>query len=163
MQNSFKVKLTAACRIAVAAVIVVTMSGAGTAQTQGVSESTEQCSPLFRTSSGRQVNASYSAHRYSQENVGAVGISIFPGRTLSQDSAHDLGHKLVNMFKQNDVEARCFVHYDNGAKGSGFNFKITGLSWKKDGPMNIVEATSETTLRGVIAEAKTARALLLGS
>lgn len=146
--------------MAAAAVTVVTMSGSGTAQTQGVSESAEQCSPLFRTSSGRQVNASYSAHRYSQENVGAVGISIFPGQDLPMGSAHTIGLKLAQAFRQNGVQAACFVHFENGPKGSGFNFKVAGLSWKKDGPMTIVEATNVETLRGVAAEARTARALL---
>jgi len=76
------------------------------------------------------------------------------------DAAHSIGTKLVAAFEQNDVQAACFVHNEIGPKGSGFNFKITGLSWSEDGPMSIAEATNIETLRGVVAEARTARALL---
>lgn len=132
------------------------------AQVQQVSATTQtaQCSPLFRTSTGREVNARMSAHVYSQQYVGAVGISIFPGQDLSLDGAHSAGAALVDVFKRSGIEARCFVHNERGPEGSGFNYKIDGQSWNKDGPMNIVEASDVETLRGVAAEARTARALL---
>ena len=132
----------------------------GTATGQAQAAATERCSPLFRTSTGRRVDASFSAHDYSKKNIGAVGISIFPGQDLPMNSAHSIGMKLVSAFEQNGIQAACFVHYETGPKGSGFNFKITGLSWNEDGPMDIAEATSIETLRGVAAEARTARALL---
>lgn len=157
MRNSSKSGLTAACLAVAITASFLPIATAGTAQAQA---SDERCSPLFQTSIGRQVNASYSAHRYSQENIGAVGISIFPGRTLSQDAAHALGAQLVQVLHQNAVEARCFVHFENGEKGSGFDFVITGLSWNDERPLSIVEATDVATLRAVIAEAKTARTLL---
>ncbi|WP_438729245.1 hypothetical protein ACR9YC_02135 [Parasphingorhabdus sp. DH2-15] len=160
MKNSFKIKVTATSHLILAAMLTMTISGGAVGQSQGASQPSERCSPLFRTSTGRQVDASFSAHDYSKKNIGAVGISIFPGRTLTMDAAHTLGNKLVDALKHNGVEARCFVHYDNGPKGTGINFKIAGLSWSKDGPLNILEATNVETLRGVIAEAKTARALL---
>lgn len=157
MRNSRKARLTAAGRWAVTAAFLLPVAAIGPAKGQ---DTTERCSPLYRNAVDRQASAGLSAHIYSRENVGAVGISIYPGRTLSQDSAHALGVKIVTALEQNGVGARCFVHYENGTKGSGFDYKITGLSWSDDGPLNIVEATSPETLRGVIAEAKTARALL---
>jgi len=157
MRNSSKTRLTAACLLVAITASLLPIATARPAQAQAADE---RCSPLFQTSTSRQVNASYSAHRYSQENVGAVGISIFPGRTLSQDAAHALGTQLVQALHQNEVEARCFVHFENGEKGSGFDFIITGLSWNDERPLSIVEATDVATLHAVIAEAKTAGTLL---
>lgn len=157
MRNSSKARLSSACLLGV---IIASFLPIATARPAQAKATEERCSPLFQTSTGRLVNASFSAHRYSQENVGAVGISIFPGRTLSQDAAHALGVQLVQALNQNEVEARCFVHFENGEKGSGFDFVITGLSWNDERPLSIVEATDVGTLRAVIAEAKTARSLL---
>lgn len=120
----------------------------------------EQCAPLYRNQSGQTANARLSAHIYSQENIGAVGISIFPGQDLTMDGAHSAGTALASAFKRNGIEARCFVHSERGPNGSGFGYKIAGQSWNTDGPLNIVEASDVETLRGVAAEARTARALL---
>lgn len=139
------------------AALILPIGAVGSAQER---ETAERCSPLYRNIAERQAGAGLSAHIYSQEHVGAVGISIYPGRTLSRDSAHSLGVQLVNAFRQNDVEASCFVHFQNGSGGSGFDFVISGLSWNEEGPLNITEATNVETLRSVIAEAKTARTLL---
>lgn len=119
-----------------------------------------QCGPLYQTSTGREVDASYSAHRYSQQHVGAVGISIFPGADLGSYSGHDLGTKIVSALKINGVDAECFVHNNTHSNGTSVNFHITGLAWKEDGALNISQSLARDTLRGVIAEAKTARELL---
>ncbi len=128
-----------------------------------MSQPTSQCSPLAQTSTGREVDASYSAHKYSQENVGAVGISIFGGRDLGSFSPHDLGTKLVKILEMNGVKAECFVHHRDVTNGTAVNFNVDGLAWKEDGFLNISESISKDTLRGVIAEAKTAKSLLASS
>lgn len=120
----------------------------------------ETCSPLFQTSTGREVNAGLSAHVYSQENIGAVGISIFPGQDLGSYSPHEIGVMLVKVMAQNGVEAQCFVHNEYGPNGTAVNFKIDGLSWKPDGSLNVSQSLDRETLIGVIAEAKTAGMLL---
>ncbi|MEW7986971.1 MAG: hypothetical protein AB2765_07915 [Candidatus Thiodiazotropha endolucinida] len=119
-----------------------------------------QCAPLHQTSTGREVNASLSAHRYSQQNIGAVGISIFPGTDLGDQSPHKLGHILRSTFQKYGVEAECFVHNRTHSNGTSVNFKIAGLSWKEDGSLNISQSLDKSTLRGIIAEAKTAKEFL---
>jgi len=89
-----------------------------------------------------------------------VGISIFPGQDLSVATADAVGAKLASVLNQNGVDAQCFVHNEVGSKGTGFNFKIDGLTWSESGPLDISEATSANTLKAVLAEAKTAKALL---
>lgn len=157
MRNSSKVGLRAACGGAVITLLLLPIGAVGSAQEQ---DAGGRCAPLYRNAADRQANALLSAHIYSQENVGAVGISIFPGQDLPANLAHSVGMKLVTAFEQNGIQAACFVHTEIGSSGSGFNFKITGLAWSEDGPMSISEATNIETLRGVAAEARTARALL---
>ncbi|MCU7805667.1 MAG: hypothetical protein KZQ96_20975 [Candidatus Thiodiazotropha sp. (ex Lucinoma borealis)] len=119
-----------------------------------------QCAPLEQAASGHVFDASTSAYIYSQENIGAVGISIFPGVDLGRFTGHDLGTKLVKIMEMNGVEAECFVHNEPGPNGTAVNFKIAGLSWKEDGSLNASQSFDKETLRGVIAEAKTAKELL---
>lgn len=139
------------------AALILPIGTVGSAQGQ---DAVGRCSPLYRNAGDRQANALLSAHIYSQENIGAVGISIFPGQDLPESLAHSVGRQLVTAFEQNGIQAACFVHNEIGSSGSGFNFKITGLAWNEDRPLSISEATNIETLRGVAAEARTARALL---
>lgn len=121
---------------------------------------TDFCAPLYVNDVGRTINASFSAHDYSEKNLGKVGISIFPGQDLGPNSPERLGTALVNSLRKRGVEAECFVHYDYGPKGTGVDFKIRGLSWGKDKPLQISEALNTETMNAVAAETKTGIMLL---
>lgn len=120
----------------------------------------EQCSPLYQTSTGREVDASYSAHNYSQENKGAVGIAIFAGPDLGNASPHLLGTKLVQVMRQNGLESKCFVHHTPNKNGTSVTFKIDGLSIGPDSGYGIAKALEKETLRNVVLNARTAQKLL---
>ena len=116
-----------------------------------------QCAPLYQSSTGRKINASYSSYKYSQENIGAVGISIFPGQDATFEVANSLGTKIATVLKRHGVEAECFVHNEIGPKGTGFNFDIVGIPWSEDRPLNAKEATSKDVLKAVLERAKIAK------
>lgn len=121
---------------------------------------TPYCAPLRENAVGREMDASYSAYKFSQENVGKVGISIFPGQDLGDKSPEFLGTLLVNSFRKRGVEAECFVHHETGPKGTGLDFKINGHSWGVDRALNLSEVLDVDTIEKVVAEAKTAKMLL---
>lgn len=118
------------------------------------------CGPLYVNKVGRVINAGFSAFDYSERNPGKVGISIFPGQDLGPNSPEDLGTALVNSLRNRGVHAECFVHYDYGPKGTGVDFKIRGLSWGKDKPLQISQALNKETMDAVAAEVKTGIMLL---
>jgi len=120
----------------------------------------QRCAPLDRTSSGRSVAAVVSAHRYSRENVGAVGIPISPGRDLGSRSPHELGALLVEGLRRTGVEARCFIDDVRAPRGTGVEFVINGLEWDDRGSLSISEALNVDTIKSVAAEATAARRLL---
>jgi len=155
---------TAAQGVAAISLALAPISGAAAqdAQMQQTSATAQagECTALYRNSSGRIAGAGLSAHKYSQDHIGAVGISIYPGQDLTIEGAHSAGSALAGAFARNGIEARCFVHYERGSAGSGFNYSIDGQSWSSERPMTIVEASDVETLRGVAAEARTAKALL---
>lgn len=123
---------------------------------------TEFCAPLYVNDVGRTIDASFSAHDFSVKNPGKVGISIFPGQDLGANSPENLGTALVNSLRKRGVQAECFVHYDYGPKGTGIDFKIRGLSWGKDKPLQISKALNTETMNAVAAETKTGNMLLPG-
>lgn len=129
-------------------------------------EEVRQCAPLAKTSYGRELNASTSAHKYSQENIGNVGISIYPGADLATNgfsSANMLGDVIISALKGKNVEAECFVNntfFDTS--GTALSFKINGLSIKIDGDdtFNMDEVWHDKRiLRAAVAEAKTVKLL----
>jgi len=120
----------------------------------------DECAPLFKNSVGRVIDASFSAHDYSEKNLGKVGISIFPGQDLGKNSPESLGTALVNSLRKRGVDAECFIHYEYGAKGTGIDFKIRGLSWGKDKPLQISEALNADTINAVAAEVQIGNLLL---
>ena len=113
--------------------------------------------------SGREFNAATSAHVYSKEHVGAVGISIFQGADLSRASSHTLGTKLVGIMKRSGLEAECFVHEKSVSGGTSVNFHIAGLAFDEGNGLNIREAVDKDNLKAVVAEARTARDLLVSA
>jgi hypothetical protein len=125
-----------------------------------------QCAPLEKTSYGMELGASYSAHAYSEKNVGSVGISIFPGADLEASgfTADQLGTKLVSVLRGAGINAECFVnnsHFD--ASGTALGFKVGGLSIQIDGDdsFNMAQVQSDKRiLKATVAEAKTAKQLL---
>lgn len=119
-----------------------------------------QCAPMEQAASGHVFDAGTSAHIYSQRNVGAVGISIFPGADLGNQSPHKLGNILRSTMQKYGVESECYVHNNPGPNGTSVQFHIDGLAWKEDGSLNVSQSLDKNTLRGVIAEAKTAKELL---
>lgn len=121
---------------------------------------TAYCAPLLPAQNGFIMNASASAHKYSKNNIGAVGISIFAGQDLGEHSPEFLGTVLVNSLRRRGVEAECFVHHKEMPNGTGINFHITGLSWGKDHSLSISESLNIETIEGVAAEAKTAGIIL---
>lgn len=123
---------------------------------------TEYCAPLVRTSTGREVDASYSAHSYAQDHVGYVGISIFAGRDLGDNSPEYLGALLVNELRSRGVQAECFVHHERVPNGTGVRFHVAGLNMSDDS-LGITASFDEDMLDGVAAEARTARGLLVAS
>jgi len=118
------------------------------------------CAPLEVNTTGRTLDAGLSAYRYSKKDAGSVGISIFPGSNIPTDAAHNLGTVLRAVFQRSGIDAECFVHYENGPKGTGINFKIDGLTWSENGPLNILEAKDIKTLKAVATEARLVRKLL---
>lgn len=125
-----------------------------------------QCSSLKQNRYGHQMGAGSSAHLYSQQNVGAVGISIFPGADLeiSGFTAHQLGAKLVSVLNKAGVKAECFVNdslFENN--GTALGFQIDGFSITVDGQdafgMRQIQE-DKRILRSAVAEAKTAKMLL---
>ena len=121
---------------------------------------TFKCADLRENEAGRVFNAGTSAWVYSDEQSGRVGISIYPGRDLGDHSPEKLGTILVNTFRDNGVQAECFVNDEGVENGTSIDFKVNGLSWGKTRTFNISEATDPETLKGVIDEAKTGRMLL---
>lgn len=119
----------------------------------------EHCAPLSRTSTGRVLNAGTTAHEYSQQNVGSVGISIFAGRDLGEHSPEYLGALLVNEIRARGVQAECFVHHERMPNGTGVRYHVAGLS-TSDESLGITASFDEEVLDGVAAEAKTAGMIL---
>ncbi len=118
------------------------------------------CAPLMIDASGFEAEAGASAHSYSKNNLGSVGISIYPGTDLGDQSPHKLGTALQSVMDKYGISASCFVQDDVTAAGTSVQFHIAGLSWKKDGYLTVSQSLSQDTLAGVIAEARTAKALL---
>lgn len=122
------------------------------------------CAPLEKTGYGMEWDASYSAHKYSRNNVGSIGISIFPGADLDNFTADELGAKLVSLFESTGVQAKCFVNNSQFSNsGTALGFKIGGLSITIDGDnsFNMDQvAQDKRILRTAISEAKTANQLL---
>lgn len=118
------------------------------------------CGELRETDGGRILNAGTTAHTYSQENLGNVGISIFAGRDLGDHSPEYLGALLVNELRSRGVQAECFVHNERVQNGTGIRFHVAGLSMSEDS-LGITASFDEEMLDGVEAEAKTAGRLLV--
>ena len=116
------------------------------------------CNPLHQTSTGREVNASYSAYRYSKDNIGHVGISIFPGQDLGAYKPTQVGVYLVEQLKSKGVEAACFIHNETGPKGTSIDFMVKGIHWNQKKSMNISEAMNDDTIFDVSYEAKIIKA-----
>lgn len=121
------------------------------------------CGELLTTSTGRQINASTSAHSYAREHTGNVGISIFAGQDLGEYSPEFLGTALVNSFRNRGVEAECFVHHEPMPNGTGIRFHIAGLTYPESESYSISEAYSVDTIESLADEAKTAGMLLTAS
>ena len=121
---------------------------------------TEYCAPLVRTSTGRELNAGTTAHAFSQEHVGSVGISIYAGRDLGDNSPEFLGALLVNELRSRGVQAECFVHHERVPNGTGVRFHVAGLSMSEES-IGITASFDENMLNGVAAEARTAGMLLV--
>lgn len=125
-----------------------------------------ECAPLKKTAWGQDFNASPSAHAYSQENIGSVGISIYPGSDLAKNNftAEQLGDAIVSAFAKAGVNAECFVNNSLFDKsGTALGFKIDGLSIKIDGDNRFDMGqvwNDKRILVAAVNEAKTARLLL---
>ena len=126
----------------------------------GNQPATQQCAPLEQTSTGIEINAGASAHIYSQDSVGAVGVSIFAGADLGNQSPHKLGTFIKAVMNKYGVEAECFVDSTHGSNGTSIQFHIDGLSAKKDGSFGISESLNKEFLHGIIAQAKTVKQLI---
>ena len=120
------------------------------------------CGDLYRTSTGRQVDASFTAHNYSQQNIGKIGVSIFAGQDLGEHSPEFLGTALVNSLRRRGVEAECFVHHEEMPNGTGVNFHIAGLTYSEES-LSISEALNAEVMDALAAEAKTAGMLLVAA
>jgi len=161
LENVFKTVKGKVATAGLAATMSLAASGAALANDINVHKaslgSTQQCAPLEVNKAGRTLDAGLSAYRYSKNDAGAVGISIFPGSNIGSEVAHEFGTKLRTAFQRNGVDAECFVHNEIGPNGTGINFDIDGLSWSEDGPLNIREAKDINTLKGVATEARLVR------
>lgn len=157
-------RLTAGFSGAVAALGLATSPSLATEGPSGESEltarTTEYCAPLAQTSTGRELNAGTSAHAYSQQNVGNVGVSIFAGRDLGEHSPEYLGALLVNEMRDRGVQAECFVHNERVPNGTGVRFHVAGLSMSEES-IGITASFDEDMLDSVAAEAKTAGMILV--
>lgn len=120
-----------------------------------------QCAALYRAASGREVDASFSASQYSEDHVGAVGISIFPGLDKADIDPHATGLKLVQLLNQQGIEAECFVNRSQIRRSTSISYKINGLAWREgSSELELAEAENAETIRSVTIEAKTIRKLL---
>lgn len=145
-------------RNAFAAAVLI---AAGLPITATAAEKETRCDPLYRTASGRLADASYSATRYSEEHVGAVGVSIFPGLDIADANPHAFGLKLVQILNQYDVEAACFVNHSPIRSATSISYNIDGLAWREGSSnLDLSEAQNEETIRAVIMEANTIGKLL---
>ena len=134
---------------------------AGLPITATAAEKEARCDPLYRTASGRLADASYSATRYSEEHVGAVGISIFPGLNIADTNPHAFGLKLVQMLSQYGVEAACFVNHSQIRNATSITYNIDGLAWREgNSNLDLGEAQNGETIRSVVMEANTIGKLL---
>ena len=107
-----------------------------------------QCAPMERASSGHVFDAGTSAHIYSRQSIGAVGISIFPGADLGNQSPHKLGNILRSTMQKYGVPAECYVHKTSSQNGTSIQFHIAGLAWKEDGSLNISQSLDKTPCAG---------------
>ena len=128
-----------------------------------------QCAPLKKTNWGQDLGASSSAHMYSEDNIGSVGISIFPGADLETNgfTADELGTTIVSALSDVGVNAQCYVHKTQFPEsGTALGFKVAGLSIVVDGDesFNMAQVWNDgRILQSTIAEAKTAGQLLAGA
>lgn len=130
------------------------------AQQQNVAAASSVCSPLMRTSTGREITAAYSAAQFSKQRLGDIGISIYPGKDLGKHSPDYLGSMLVTYFKNKGVNASCFIDNNPNSNGTAVNFHVDGMAVNGDRPYGIAAALDKTKLDVVVAEAKTARLIL---
>lgn len=125
-------------------------------------EEEPQCDALYLTSAGEQVDATYSAIRYSEDNIGAVGIAVYPGRDVAKLSPHLVGLLLVRRFKRHDLAAKCFVDKPQNKPHTLVSYKVNGLSWREGASvMEISEAQRESIIKDVVAEANLVRKLYI--
>ena len=170
--NGSSVK-TGATTLALATLLTFSSAASNTAQAEDaqaqpvVLQHASSCAPLEETNWGQTINASTSAHMYSQENIGSIGISIFPGADLQTNgfTADELGTTLVRALEDVGIDAQCFVnnsHFENS--GTAMGFKVAGLSITIDGDnsFNLSEVLrDQKVLVAAINEAKTAKQLLV--
>lgn len=135
-------------------------------QAQTVSTTSQQgsnnlpaCKTLRTTSTGREITSAVSAHIYSEERPGNVGIFIYPGADLVNVTAQQAGGFLVAVMRQNGVTAECFIEKEVSSRGTSINFIINGIGIR-DEPFGVDEITDKRLLGKVIAEAKTAEMVL---
>ena len=121
------------------------------------------CGELRQASDGQEINAGATAHRYSQDNLGYVGISIFAGQDLGEYTPEYLGTALVNSLRRRGVEAECFVNHTPNQNGTSVDFHIAGLSWNGDGGLSISQALNAELMDSITAEARTAGMLLVAA
>ena len=98
--------------------------------------------------------------KYSKDNIGAVGILIAAGNDLNGYTAEQLGTHLVNVFLKDGIKAECFISDHTAANGTALDFKVNGLSWGDSKALNLEQATSAETLKGVATEARLGNVLL---
>ncbi|WP_416877415.1 hypothetical protein [Litorimonas sp.] len=134
-----------------------------TAQPASWSQTTE-CAPLRQNSVGRIMNAGSSAWDYSDQNPGKIGIAVFPGQDLGDNTPEEVGTWLVRTLATAGVEAECFVQTSYGKNGTGIDFLVNGSSWmdieQRDVRFNLEEIRDADRLRSMVAEAKTGKVLL---
>lgn len=121
------------------------------------------CSALKFNDHGLSLNDTTSAFRYSEENIGAVGISIAPGNDLNGYTPEQLGTHFVNLFADLGVEAECFIRKTDAPNGTAIGFNVNGLVIKQSPDhrfFNLEQALNPENIKELEAEAKMGKRLL---
>lgn len=122
----------------------------------------EICSPVRKAANGVSWGASRTAHQFSMERRGNVGISIYPGAELKESkyTADQIGVYLVEQLQKGSdvIRAKCFVNERWVDGGTSINFKVYGISIpkRKDpriGGVNLEVALDANTINAVKGEA----------
>lgn len=124
-------------------------------RTQPVAVTSLNCSNLEEIN-GMLADSSISASRFSEQNVGGVGIATRPGSDMSNTP-----EVIKQAISGSNLEAECFVNNQTVRGGTQFSFFVLGQPVEYDGQVSFGIndlMNNKAILRSVVSQATLARA-----